>query len=91
MYISSDHGILWKHRKLLKKIPSEYAKNAYSPRYYEGIRADSEGQCFSAFGKNVISLKSPYLLRKLRSNEWGVHGGMSLEESITPFMTIDIN
>jgi len=91
VYISSDHGILWKHRKNLKKVPFEYAKNVYSPRCYEGTRAGKQGLCFSKYGKNMISVESPYILRELRSDEWGVHGGISLEESITPFLAIKIN
>lgn len=91
LYVSSDHGILWKHRKKLKKIPFEFAKKSHSARFYNGTLTNLEGMVFSDFGKNVVSLKSNYLLRELRTNEWGVHGGVSLEESIVPFATIKIN
>jgi hypothetical protein len=91
MYVTSDHGILWKHRNSLKKIPFEKSEHTMSPRYYKGAFPNKEGIRFTVKGNSLISLKYPYLIRELRTNEWGVHGGISLQESITPFIALRIN
>jgi hypothetical protein len=42
-------------------------------------------------GKEFALLEYPYLRRDLRANEWGVHGGLSFEESVVPLLSITIN
>lgn len=91
MFITSDHGILWKHHNSLRKIPFEKIEHTMSPRFYGGAFPNQEGIRFTVGGNSLISLKYPYLVRELRANEWGVHGGISLQESITPFITLRIN
>lgn len=91
VYVTSDHGILWKHKNNLLTVPSESAHNHYHARYYPTKLPTKEGRRFSIFGHNYTSLYYPYILRQLRSNEWGVHGGISLQESIVPFAYLDIN
>ena len=85
IYLVSDHGILWKHKSELIPIPSESPKHTYL-RYYSTKLNSPRGFCFHNSGKNVTSLIYPFITRKMRSNEWGVHGGVSLEESIVPFL-----
>ncbi len=89
--ITSDHGILWKHRSNLMKIAGHSYKNHYHTRHYDSKILANDCMSFSNDGKNYSSLNYPYILRNLRSNEWGVHGGVSVEESITPFVVLDIN
>jgi hypothetical protein len=35
-------------------------------------------------------LAYPFLRRPLRANEWGVHGGLSFEESVVPWILYPI-
>jgi hypothetical protein len=41
-------------------------------------------------GRAFTLLNYPYLRRRLRANEWGVHGGLSFEESIVPLLRLTI-
>jgi len=91
IFLTSDHGILWKHKSALEKIPSHTYLNHHHMRHYDSAVPLSHCMTFSCGGKVFSALNYPYVLRKLRTNEWGVHGGVSAEESITPLLTLDIN
>jgi hypothetical protein len=41
-------------------------------------------------GKEFAMLEYPYLRRDLRTNEWGVHGGLSFEESVVPLFSYHV-
>ena len=85
IYLISDHGILWKHKSDLVKIDPDITNNIHT-RYYSTVVKNPRGKPFPAFNSNFTSLQFPYLNKNLKSNEWGVHGGISLEESIIPFL-----
>ena len=34
---------------------------------------------------------SPYIGRRVRSNDSGIHGGLSYHESIVPFVRLEVN
>lgn len=89
MYITSDHGILWKHEHRFSSID---VKGSH-PRYVEGVfelptnvnavqfQADTQVyQCFSY----------PFLGSKLPIDDCGIHGGLSFQESIVPFIKIEV-
>ncbi len=81
--ILSDHGILWAHEHRL--IEYEFG-SAESPRYYEHARRGDYILNVEFEGKEFALLAYPYLRRSLRANEWGVHGGLSYEESVVPWV-----
>ena len=83
----SDHGLLWAPEHNLQIY--EFSEAAH-PRYYEHARQDEHMLKVEFEGKEFSLLEYPYLRRPLRSNEWGVHGGLSFEESVVPFLSLDI-
>lgn len=91
IFLTSDHGILWKHKSSLVKIPSHSSQQHYHQRYYDSKILSKDCKCFSIAGGNYSSLRYPFITRVMRPNEWGVHGGISLEESVVPFVTISVN
>jgi hypothetical protein len=91
LFVTSDHGILWKHKENLTEITPDITSGKTSPRYYYN-KINSPRVCnFHITGKYFSALKYPFVTRKLRSNEWGTHGGVSLAESIVPFLHWKIN
>lgn len=85
--ITSDHGIMWKHQCELKVLEEK----SFSPRYCTTTYSESVSKTIVTFDAKYSSMKFPYVLREIKSNEWGVHGGISLNESIVPFLKIAIN
>ena len=90
-FVTSDHGILWKHRENLTEIAPDVTYGKIHPRYYSNTLNNPRVYNFHIIGKNYSALKHPLITRKLRSNEWGTHGGVSLAESIVPFLHWKIN
>ncbi|MFQ6042700.1 MAG: hypothetical protein ACE5PV_17725 [Candidatus Poribacteria bacterium] len=91
IYAISDHGILWRDKTQLEEIDSGFGKS--SPRYY-GVdeRAkfpEDKGRYVRVNELTYFQLDYPYIRRRLHRNEWGVHGGLSFQESIVPFIKID--
>ncbi len=88
IFLTADHGILWSHEHDLKLY--EAGVSHVPPRYYEGLRS-GEGIWRVQFEGNDFSvLTYPFVRRKLRSDEWGVHGGLSFEESLVSFVTAQV-
>ncbi|MFN3420244.1 MAG: alkaline phosphatase family protein, partial [Armatimonadota bacterium] len=86
IFLTADHGILWSHEHELKLY--EAGGSHVPPRYCEGLRG-GEGIWLVQFeGNDFAVLTYPFVRRKLRSDEWGVHGGLSFEESFVPFVTV---
>lgn len=81
--VISDHGILWSYEHRL--IEYEMGSNE-PPRYYEHARQSDYVLNVEFEGREFALLAYPYLRRSLRANEWGVHGGLSFEESIVPWI-----
>lgn len=81
--ITSDHGILWAYEHQLTEY--EFSSTG-SPRYYEHARQSDRVLNVEFEGKEFALLVYPYLRRSLRASEWGVHGGLSFEESVVPWI-----
>ena len=103
-YIVSDHGILWRDEHDLEPVGQVSGRT--NPRYSDSntktwpsgghISTDVRLQKIGRFidgSEDTASfqLTYPYLSRPLHSNEWGVHGGLSFQESIVPFIRIEVN
>lgn len=91
IYLTADHGILWRDEfvpKIIGRAPA-----GASPRSCEWrdlYQQDEPGQRFVVGGRELYCLGYPKLRRSLRIDEQGVHGGISFEESVVPFITIRI-
>lgn len=92
VYATSDHGILWRPEPDANWafISLPYRKQS-SHRYAEGIMPVSHSMEFSSNGKTYFSLEYPYIFKKLSTLEWGVHGGISFQESIVPFAKEEVS
>lgn len=82
--ILSDHGILWAHEHSL--VEFELDLKTEHPRHCEHPRRSEYFLITEFEGKEFALLAYPYLRRPLRANEWGVHGGLSFEESVVPWI-----
>jgi hypothetical protein len=87
VYLTSDHGILWAHEHRLQVY--EYG-DADHPRHYEYHKRSQHVLNVEFGGKAFAVLEYPYLRRELRANEWGVHGGLSFEESVVPLIRLTV-
>jgi len=82
----ADHGILWKedsHEQ--ERVPMTGA------RYAEGIAGPGRGYRADFDGNPYWVLDYPQMGRSWRANEQGIHGGISFEESIVPFIHWEVN
>jgi len=84
LHLVSDHGILWAHEHDLQVY--EFSGAEY-PRHYEHAKRGEHMLNVEFEGKEFALLEYPYLRRDLRANEWGVHGGLSFEESVVPWLS----
>ncbi len=87
LHLISDHGILWAHEHNLQVYEFSGADH---PRHYEHAKQGEHILNVEFEGKEFALLEYPYLRRELRSNEWGVHGGLSFEESVVPWLSCRI-
>ena len=91
LYLTADHGILWRD-----EFESEVVGNAppNSSSRWCGWRAlylqHDKGRRFLIDSEEYYCLGFPKLRRPLHIDEQGVHGGISFQESIVPFITVRI-
>lgn len=89
VYLTADHGILWKRDHDLRLCPDHPAGH---PRYAVGTPAgDAPLTSFATGGPTFSLYHYPYLGLNPRANDAGVHGGLSYWESIVPFVRIEVN
>lgn len=86
--LTADHGILWHDVVEFEVLKDPITEQATHPRYLtSNILRDYTTTVRSDLG--VFSLlRAPYVSRRLRSNEWGVHGGISAWESLVPLKIV---
>lgn len=89
-FLTSDHGILWREefeastwRIAWGLVPEDCTRG----RYVRGAIMRDYTVVVQGEGSTYSLLKYPYLARDWRSNEWGMHGGISAWESIVPLIT----
>lgn len=88
IFLTADHGILWANEHDLKLY--EPSSGNVPPRYYEGLKSGEMIWRVQFQGSDFSLLAYPFVRRNLRSDEWGVHGGLSFEESFVPFVTVEV-
>lgn len=86
--IISDHGILWSYEHRLTEYEMSSSEH---PRYYEHARQSDYVLNVEFERREFALLAYPYIRRPLRANEWGVHGGLSFEESVVPWIHYSIS
>jgi len=86
LFAVADHGILWKdegHNVEIIGLPGT--------RYIKGRGGPGRGRLFEVEGQPYWVLDYPQMGRPWKSREQGVHGGISFQESIVPFIQWEIN
>jgi hypothetical protein len=86
--LTADHGILWREvvEDKLQIADDLFQEDIRSPRYIKGSILRPYGRVCRSLGQNFTLLKAPWMTRRFRNNEWGVHGGISAWESIVPLI-----
>jgi hypothetical protein len=88
LYVTADHGILWRDESELEIVGHALANS--SPRWCgwrDLYHQRDQGRRFVIQGEEYYCLGFSKLRRQLRIDEQGVHGGISFQESIVPFVT----
>ena len=89
VFLTSDHGILWKEGHDLQVW--EPARLSGVCRYLKYSYPSSQTLEVEFEDNNYSLLNYPYISRNFKINEWGMHGGVSFEESIVPLLSATIN
>jgi hypothetical protein len=90
VYLTGDHGILWANEHQWKYLCDDHTTHV-APRYWDYYKEKPHTLNVTFEGREYALLEYPYLRRPLYKNEWGVHGGLSFEESIVPLIEISTN
>jgi hypothetical protein len=91
LYLTADHGILWRDEFDAEIIGSAPARASARWCLWKDLYQQQEnGKRFTVNQKEYYCLGFPKLRRSLRIDEQGVHGGISFQESIVPFITARI-
>jgi hypothetical protein len=91
LYLTADHGILWYDE--FKSVVIGTAPARSSSRWCswrELYHQEESGKRFMVGNTEYYCLGYPKLRRPPRIDEQGVHGGISFQESIVPFVTVRI-
>ena len=92
IYVSSDHGILWKPEPDVdEKFISLNEKKMNSNRFTRGSFISPYCKEFSVGNQIFSCLKYPYVFKMPSVKQWGIHGGISFQESIVPFLKIEVS
>lgn len=86
IFLTADHGILWANEHQLQLYGT--GGGNVPPRYYEGLQRGEVIWRVQFDNADFSVLAYPFIRRQLRADEWGVHGGLSFEESFVPFITV---
>jgi hypothetical protein len=86
LFAVADHGILWKDDN-----PPIELVDMSGARYITGRSGPGRGRCFTIDSQPYWVLDYPQMGRSWLQNEQGIHGGISFEESIVPFIRWEIN
>ena len=86
--LTADHGILWRDvvEDRVQIADDLFQDDVYHPRYVRGAILRPYGKRCRSLNQNFTLLKVPWMTRRFRNNEWGVHGGISVWESIVPLI-----
>lgn len=89
VYLTADHGILWKKKHQFTWLPEQHAAHVRYTR--EQPSSTQQASLFSMQDGDFYSYLYPYIGRNIRANDSGIHGGLSYWESIVPFVHVEVN
>lgn len=88
IYLTSDHGMLWKNQHPLQKLDGY---STLHPRYtMEGLGPDVSTVRLRRGNIDFHLFKYPFIGATIRANDGGVHGGLSYWESIVPLVRVEV-
>lgn len=90
LFVTSDHGILWRH-EFTPDVIGHAQGNARMAHWRDLVHQSKPGMRFIVADEVYHALPYPLLRRPLRSDEAGLHGGISFQESIVPFLAVEVN
>lgn len=91
IHLTSDHGILWFHEFDPVVIGTAPARASARWCYWRELYYQEEkGRQYLVGNEEYYCLDFPKLRRPPRIDEQGVHGGISYQESVVPFITLRI-
>lgn len=90
LYVTSDHGVLWRD-EFTPEVVGNMQGSARYAHWRDLDRQHQSGLRFDAYGDTYYALPYHLLRRRLRSDEAGVHGGVSFQESIVPFLSVEVH
>lgn len=89
IYLTSDHGILWKRQHELEKVKVGQGRHSRYMLHTPGnLEHFSE---VSTVYQTFYLCHYPYLASHIPANDSGVHGGLSSWESIVPLIQVEVN
>jgi len=89
LYSTSDHGILWRDEFEAELVGNAPGKSSARWCTWKDLYQQNEpGKRFVVNQQEYYCLGYPKLRRALHIDEQGVHGGISFQESIVPFITM---
>jgi hypothetical protein len=91
IFLTADHGILWQTEfepQVVGRAPS--GSSARYCRWSDLFHQEETGMRFVVGHEEYYCLNFPKVRRPLRIDEQGVHGGISFQESIVPFITVKV-
>ena len=88
VYLIADHGILWKNQHKLQLLPGEQGRH---PRYNTELPKNHDlSTVINTRHQTFYLWQYPYLAHPIKSNDSGVHGGLSYWESLVPFVRVEV-
>lgn len=91
LFLTADHGLLWQNEfepQVVGRAPS--GSSARYCRWTDLFQQDETGMRFLVGHEEYYCLNYPKVRRPLRIDEQGVHGGVSFQESIVPFIGLKV-
>lgn len=90
IYLTADHGILWQRDFQGEQVGNAPPSSSARWSSVKELRHQADkGRPFQVNGETYYCLGYPKVRRPLRIDEQGVHGGISFQESIVPFITTE--
>ena len=89
IFVVADHGILWRMDNEFEELDGNWKqgiRRQYDNPPDSASVPESVGEVSIWGGQKCLRLYYPYVFNTLRSNEPGVHGGFSYQESIIPLI-----
>lgn len=88
VYLTADHGILWSNEFTPKIVGNAPVNSSARWCNWRDLYHQSEpGRRFLVNGDEYYCLGFPKIRRSLHIDEQGVHGGISFQEAIVPFVS----